>query len=135
MAGLLQRLPWLLFGLYAGVVADRHDRRLIVVAVDLARAIVLGVLAVTILTGSVNVAVILATMFVLGTAEAFSDITTGTLLPMLVDKPDLGVARCDRHTDNPRSRHPYERTLRSLCRRSRGKRPLCLLPAHLPRER
>jgi MFS family permease len=92
LAGLLQRLPWLLFGLYAGVVADRHDRRLIVVAVDLARAMVLGVLAITILTGSVNVAVILATMFVLGTAEAFSDITTGTLLPMLVDKPDLGVA-------------------------------------------
>ena len=24
---LLQRLPWLLFGLYAGVLADRVDRR------------------------------------------------------------------------------------------------------------
>lgn len=26
MAALLQRLPWLMFGLYAGVIADRHDR-------------------------------------------------------------------------------------------------------------
>ena len=33
----LQGLPWLLFGLYAGVVADRHDRRLIVVTVDVVR--------------------------------------------------------------------------------------------------
>ena len=31
MAGLLQRLPWLLFGLYAGVLADRVDRRRLVV--------------------------------------------------------------------------------------------------------
>src|SRR4029079_7516110 len=92
LAGLLQRLPWLLFALYAGVVADRHDRKRIVFLVNIARAIVLGVLAITIVADAVNVAVVLATMFVLGTTEAFSDITTGTLLPMLVDKPDLGVA-------------------------------------------
>ena len=92
LAGLLQRLPWLLFGLYAGVVADRHDRRLIVVLVDVVRAVVLGVLALTIATDAVSVAVVLVTMFVLGTAETFADITTGTLLPMIVDKPDLGVA-------------------------------------------
>jgi MFS family permease len=92
LAGLLQRLPWLLFALYAGVVADRHDRKRIVFAVNIARTIVLGVLAITIVADAVNVAVVLTTMFVLGTTEAFSDITTGTLLPMLVDKPDLGVA-------------------------------------------
>ena len=46
LAALLQRLPWLLFGLHAGVLADRVDRRLIVVTVDLARAAVLvGVVA------------------------------------------------------------------------------------------
>ena len=92
MAGLLQRLPWLLFGLYAGVIADRHDRRLIVVLVNLVRAAVLGLLAVTIATGAVNVAIVLVAMFLLGTAETFADITTGTLLPMIVHKRDLGVA-------------------------------------------
>ena len=35
MATLLQRLPWLLFGLYAGVIADRLDRRRIIVVVNL----------------------------------------------------------------------------------------------------
>jgi hypothetical protein len=31
MAALLQRLPWLLFGLYAGVAADRLNQRAIVI--------------------------------------------------------------------------------------------------------
>ena len=38
LAALLQRLPWLLFGLYAGALADRIDRRRLVVVVDLLRA-------------------------------------------------------------------------------------------------
>jgi MFS family permease len=91
LAGLLQRLPWLLFGLYAGVIADRHDRRLIVVAVNVARAVVLAVLALSIATDVVGVGIVLAAMFLLGTAETFADITTGTLLPMIVDTRDLGV--------------------------------------------
>jgi MFS family permease len=91
-AGFLQRLPWVLFGLQAGVLADRHDRRRIVVLVNLARAAVLAVLAVSIMTDTVSVAVVLSAMFLLGSAETFADITTGTLLPMIVDHDDLGVA-------------------------------------------
>jgi MFS family permease len=91
MAGLLQRLPWLLFGLYAGVLADRIDRRLLVVAVDLTRAGVLVVLTTAVITGHVNITVVLATMFLLGTAEVFADTAVHTLLPMVVDKRDLGI--------------------------------------------
>ena len=43
------------------------------------------------MTGVVNVGLVLACMFVLGTAETFADTTTSTLLPMLVDSADLGV--------------------------------------------
>src|SRR3954463_815673 len=39
---LLQQLPWLLFGLFAGALADRLDRRLMVVVVDGMRAVVLA---------------------------------------------------------------------------------------------
>jgi MFS family permease len=92
MAGLLQRLPWLLFGLYAGVLADRYDRRLIMVLVNLVRAAVLGALAASIAADAVSVPGVLLAMFVLGTAETFADITTGTLLPMMIDPRDLGVA-------------------------------------------
>lgn len=91
LAAVLQRLPWLLFGLWAGAVADRLDRRRVVIVADLLRAAVVAALCVTIVTGSVSIGLVLATMFVYGVAEVFADTTTGTLLPMLVDKPDLGI--------------------------------------------
>lgn len=91
LATLLQRLPWVLFGLYAGVIADRLDRRMIILVVNGLRAAVLAVLTITIVTDTVNVGIVLATMFVLGTAETFVDTTSSTLLPMLVDGADLGI--------------------------------------------
>ena len=91
LAVLLQRLPWLLFGLQAGALADRLDRRLLVVLVDGARAVVLAALAFTIVTGAVSIGLVLTTMFVLGVAEVFADTTTSTLLPMVVEKADLGI--------------------------------------------
>src|SRR3954447_11906621 len=69
LAALLQRLPWLLFGLYAGVLADRMNRRDMVVAVDLMRAAVLAVLTATLVTGQINVVVVLIAMLLVGIAE------------------------------------------------------------------
>jgi MFS family permease len=92
MALLAQQLPNLLFGLLAGGVADRFDRRRIVVAVNLGRALVLAVLAATIVSGTVSIAVVLATLFVLGTAEVFADVGSSALLPRLVRREYLGIA-------------------------------------------
>jgi predicted MFS family arabinose efflux permease len=92
MALLSQYLPHLVFGLVAGAIADRLDRRRIVAGVNIGRAVVLAALAVTILTGTVNIAVVLAALFVLGTAETFADSASSSLLPRLVAKQDLGVA-------------------------------------------
>jgi MFS family permease len=91
-AVLAQVLPALLFGFVAGAVADRFDRRRIVVGVNLARAAVLGVLAATIASGSVNIAVVLGSLFVLGSAETFADVGSSSLLPRLVPRADLGIA-------------------------------------------
>jgi len=91
LAALLQRLPWLLFGLHAGVLADRLDRRTLVSVCNSLRTLVIAALVGTIATGRVSIAVVLVTMFVLGTAEVFADVTTGTLLPMVVAPADLGV--------------------------------------------
>jgi len=92
MATFLQRLPWLIFGLYAGVVADRVNRRAIVIATGLVRVAILLLLTASILTHRVDVAVVLAALFLFGANEAFGDTTTTTLLPMLVDQRDLGIA-------------------------------------------
>lgn len=92
LAALLQRLPWLLFGLQAGALADRLNRRVLIASVDLARAGVLILLCASMVTGVVSVAVVLTALFVLGTTEVFADTTSQTLLPMLVDREDLPLA-------------------------------------------
>ncbi len=92
LAALVQWLPPLLFGLYAGALSDRLDRRLIVVTVNVVRAMVLAVIVASIVTGTVSIAVILAALFLVATAEVFADNSSQTLLPMLVRRQDLAVA-------------------------------------------
>ena len=92
MALLAQQLPNLLFGLPAGAIADRFDRRRIVAAVNLIRAAVLVVLAATILGGAVSIAIVLAVLFVLGTAEIFADVSSSSLVPRVVPRAHLGIA-------------------------------------------
>jgi MFS family permease len=84
-------LPGLLFGVVAGGYADRVERRRLVVAANLLRACVLGVLVFTIVTGTVSIVLVLATIFVLGTAETFADSASSTLLPNVVQRADLGI--------------------------------------------
>lgn len=91
LAVVVQRVPWLLFGLLAGVVADRADRRRIMVSVHAARAAVLAALSAMVLADAVAVGVVLVVLFALGTAETFADTTATTLLPMVVDPADLGI--------------------------------------------
>ena len=92
LAALLQRLPWLVVGLYAGVLADRLDRRTMTVVVELARAAVLGILTLTIVTGTVEVWLVLVAAFLLGVTETFADTAAPAMLPMLVERKDLGIA-------------------------------------------
>lgn len=92
MAVLSQWLPILLFGIIGGVAADRFDRRRMVVVVNLARAALLVALVATIVSGTVNIALALAALFVLGTAETFADSASSTLLPSVVARDQLGIA-------------------------------------------
>jgi MFS family permease len=92
MALLSEYLPVLLFGVIGGAVADRFNRQRMVVVVNVGRALVLAALVVTIASGTVNIAVVLAALFVLGTAETFADSASSTMIPSLVASEDLGVA-------------------------------------------
>jgi MFS family permease len=92
LAATVQWLPPLLFGLLAGAVTDRLDRRLIVATVDTCRAVVLAVLTAAVATDHVSIVAVLGALFVLGTAEVFADNSSQTLLPMLVARDDLAVA-------------------------------------------
>jgi len=92
MAVLSQQLPNLLFGIPAGAIADRLDRRRIIAGVNLARAVVLAVLAATVVSGAVDIAIVLLALFVLGTAEIFADVASGSLPPQVVSRQELGLA-------------------------------------------
>jgi MFS family permease len=92
LALLSERLPFVVFGLVGGAIADRVDRKRMVIAVNVGRSIVLAILVTAILTGAVSIAVILAALFLLGTAEVFADSASSTLIPSLVPRPDLGIA-------------------------------------------
>jgi len=92
LAALLRWAPPLVFGLYAGVLSDRLDRRRIVIAADGVRAVVLSVLIITMISGSVSVSGALLALGLLATAEVFADNTSTTLTPMLVHRDDLAIA-------------------------------------------
>ncbi len=88
---MMQFLPWLLFGLFAGAVADHHDRRRMVMIANASRAVVVAGLVAFLVTGHATVWIVLATAFLYGTAEVFADSAGSTLLPMLVRPGDLGI--------------------------------------------
>jgi MFS family permease len=92
LAALLRWAPPLIFGLYAGVLSDRLDRRRIVMAADGFRGGVLCVLVLLMLTDRLSVAVALVALGLLTTAEVFADNTCATLAPMLVHRDDLAIA-------------------------------------------
>lgn len=87
----MQFLPWLIFGLHAGAIADRVDRRVLIMVANGIRALVLVALCVFLITGVATIWIVLVVAFVYGCAEVFVDTTSSTLLPMMVRKKDLGI--------------------------------------------
>ena len=69
--------------------ADRFDRGKLTAVVELARVAVLAVLVLAIVTHWVSIVVVLAALFLLGTAEVFSQTASGSMLPSMVDHDDL----------------------------------------------
>ena len=84
-----QRLPWMVFTLFAGALVDRLDRRRVMVGADATRALALAVLAATLLAGWESLPVLYAVFFCLGIAETLNDNASLAILPAIVSKHDL----------------------------------------------
>ncbi|GAB4082137.1 MFS transporter [Modestobacter muralis] len=82
-------LPWLLFALPAGAVVDRVDRKRAMAAANAVRALALGGLAVTALTGTTSLAALYAVAFTIGVAETFYDSAARAMLPQVVAREQL----------------------------------------------
>jgi len=86
-------LPWPLFGLLGGAVADRVDRVRAMWAVDGVRALVLAAFAVLVAAGGPPpVVALVALAFLLGAAETVFDNAASALLPALVPRTQLASA-------------------------------------------
>lgn len=86
------RLPWLVFVLVAGALADRLDRRRTMVGVAALRtAISLGI-ALAILTDVASLPLLYVAAFVLGVGETLFDTAAQSIMPSLVERDRLSQA-------------------------------------------
>ncbi|GAB3466402.1 MFS transporter [Streptomonospora sediminis] len=85
-------LPWLLVGLFAGVLVDRLDRVRIMAAANLVRGGALALLAVLVATGQATVWWLYAVMFTAMLCEVFYDLAGRAALPDVVPPGTLDRA-------------------------------------------
>jgi predicted MFS family arabinose efflux permease len=82
-------LPIFLFSLFTGVIADRLERRKILLVSQYVQMFTAAVLTVLVATGMVHVWHILCLSFLSGTAQAFGAPAYSALIPTLVEKEDM----------------------------------------------
>jgi MFS family permease len=85
----LSQLPILLFMLIGGVIADRHDRRLLLTGSQYVQAFSAFMLALLVWTGHISVWFIFALSFISGCGQAFGGPAYQSLIPSLVPRRDL----------------------------------------------
>jgi MFS family permease len=78
------RLPWLVFALLAGALADRFDRRRTMVLVDAGRAVLLIGLTIAVLTDGATMWLLYLVAFILGCFETMFDTAASSMLPNVV---------------------------------------------------
>ena len=92
LVGFARALPFLLFFLPAGVLVDRWDRKLVMLAADAIRALALGSVALWLLLGTPPLAWLAAAAFVEGTLFMFFQLSENAALPHVVAREHLPQA-------------------------------------------
>jgi MFS family permease len=85
-------LPYVMFGLVAGVLADTLDRRLLLIAVQVTVAALGAALAVLTLAHLMPASLLLVLVFLLGTGAALGTPAYQSLVPDLVPRPEIPAA-------------------------------------------
>jgi MFS family permease len=89
---LASRLPWLVFVLVAGALADRLDRRTTMRNVQLFRVAVVAFLMVLAVMGALSLPVLYVAAFVLGMGETLFDTAAQSIMPSVVGREQLATA-------------------------------------------
>jgi MFS family permease len=85
-------LPWMLIALPVGVVVDRVDRQLLMVAANVVRALLFGGIAVAAVDDRLSIWGLVGILVVIGACEVVFDSTAQAFLPMLVEPHQLSRA-------------------------------------------
>ena len=86
------QIPMILFGLLAGGLADRLDRRWTMFAVQLLRVAVISALTVLAVADALTMPILYAGAFLIGTGEAFFDTNAQSIMPAVVGRERLVTA-------------------------------------------
>ena len=84
-----ERIPWLIFILPGGAWADRYDRRMLRVCLDVVRGLVMASLVYTIAVHQLTIVAIYIVTALLASAEAIVDSSSTALVPATVEAHDL----------------------------------------------
>lgn len=90
--GALAFVPWLFFGLPAGMIVDRFDRRRVMASANVLRGGVAVALAALTATGQLQLWHLLVATVVFGIGETLFDNATNAVIPSLVGRPGLDRA-------------------------------------------
>ena len=82
-------LPWLLFALPAGAIVDRLDRRKVMYRVNIVRAALVGVIALSVVTDTASIWLLYVIAFSLGTCETLFDNAAQSIMPSIVETHQL----------------------------------------------
>ncbi len=91
IVGAARILPYVLLSVPAGIVADRFDRRMVLLVTDVARGVLMLVLVAAVLVDAPTI-VIVGVSILAACFSTFFGPAIASLLPMLVDESDLGPA-------------------------------------------
>jgi MFS family permease len=85
-------VPWLLFGVAAGVIVDRVDRRIAMAAANAVRVLAAAGIAAAIATDSLTIWLLYVCILVFGIGETVYDNATTAIVPSIVEKRGLEKA-------------------------------------------
>lgn len=89
---MLQMLPYIFFGLLAGAIADRVDRRRIMLLANLARALTLTLIPLSAAFDLLSPPLVYTCAFIAGIAWVWADAANFGAVPMIVGRPSIVAA-------------------------------------------
>lgn len=84
--------PSILMGFFIGGIIDRFNRKTLLIASDVFRGVVIGLVVIVYFLGHLNLVVIIAAQILLSIASAFFTPTVQAVIPQIVDKEHIPAA-------------------------------------------